>query len=117
MHAHERTTSRRHYIPALFSPVGKALVLLLGAALLACGLYGLTALEVRALYSVLTLHLFVHYPISPHLSIDRSTTNLLPSFPSFTGAQLGLEPQLAAPTGHYLIDYYDTQFSLGEAGR
>ena len=29
---------------------------------------------------------------------------------------MGLEPQLAAPTDHYLVDYYDTQFSLGEAG-
>ncbi|CAM9577124.1 unnamed protein product [Discosporangium mesarthrocarpum] len=30
--------------------------------------------------------------------------------------QMGLEPQLAAPTNFYLQDYYDAQFSLGEAG-
>lgn len=30
--------------------------------------------------------------------------------------QLGLEPQLAAPTNFYLVDYYNTEFSLGEAG-
>lgn len=30
--------------------------------------------------------------------------------------QMGLEPQLAAPTDFYLQDYYDAQFSKGEAG-
>ena len=29
---------------------------------------------------------------------------------------MGLEPQLAAPTNYYLVDYYNTEFSLGEAG-
>ncbi|CBJ30169.1 conserved unknown protein [Ectocarpus siliculosus] len=32
------------------------------------------------------------------------------------GLQMGLEPQLAAPTDFYLQDYYDAQFSMGEAG-
>lgn len=32
------------------------------------------------------------------------------------GLQMGLEPQLAAPTDFYLQDYYDAQFSKGEAG-
>ena len=30
--------------------------------------------------------------------------------------ELGLEPQLAAPSDFYLVDYYNTEFSLGEAG-
>lgn len=29
---------------------------------------------------------------------------------------MGLEPQLAAPTDFYLQDYYDAQFTKGEAG-
>lgn len=33
-----------------------------------------------------------------------------------TTFQLGLEPQLAAPNDFYLVDYYNTEFSLGEAG-
>jgi len=33
-----------------------------------------------------------------------------------TTLKLGLEPQLAAPTDYYLVDYYNTEFSLGEAG-
>ena len=30
--------------------------------------------------------------------------------------ELGLEPQLAAPENFYLIDYYNVEFSLGDAG-
>ena len=33
-----------------------------------------------------------------------------------TSLELGLEPQLAAPSDFYLVDYYNTEFSLGEAG-
>ncbi len=33
-----------------------------------------------------------------------------------TTLELGLEPQLAAPSDFYLVDYYNTEFSLGEAG-
>lgn len=95
------THRHRHYIPALFSPTGKALVLLLGAALLACGLYGLTALEVMRTHD--------DAPIQPSVLCGPLTL-----FASHR--QLGLEPQLAAPSGHYLIDYYNAQFSMGEAG-
>lgn len=32
------------------------------------------------------------------------------------GLQMGLEPQLASPTDFYLQDYFEAQFSKGEAG-
>ncbi|GAB5036681.1 niemann-pick c1 protein [Nannochloropsis oceanica] len=37
-------------------------------------------------------------------------------FWGLTSLELGLEPQLAAPSDFYLVDYYNTEFSLGEAG-
>jgi Niemann-Pick C1 protein len=33
-----------------------------------------------------------------------------------TTLELGLEPQLAAPSDFYLVDYYNTEFTRGEAG-
>lgn len=131
-----------YYLPCLFSKAGKAVVCVLYATFLAIGIYGLTQLQARRPPSPCDHQPGPsHRHSRPHLncfeahisqaskssflppllrfltcaSLSPARLAVLPALPACL-PQLGLEPQLAAPANFYLVDYYNTEFGLGEAG-